>query len=938
MPTDWSPPHPVPQAQYRQIIDSVRDFAIISMDPARRITTWSAGATAVLSWTEAEMLGRSADRIFTEEDCAAGVPAVEAQTALANGMASDERWHLRKDGERFWAVGELTPLHDENGGHAGFVKILQDRTGQKHAQARLKALNQELEALVAERTRERDRIWRNALDLMLVIDGEGVLRGVNPAWTRQLGYAAEDLVDQHFESFVHPADIGPTTEAIAHALNRPLVHFEVRIRSKAGEYHWFAWTAAPEEGLIYANGRDITMEKRQAEQLLMANEARLQLALEAGEMGAWEWDMQSDEILFLQGNTTLHGLPPTDEPVRRLEMQDYVGMVDPQDRPALAEILGRARAGERKLRTEYRIRRADGSLQWLEARGTVVADDDGRPLRMTGVSVNITGRKRTEQDLQFLARASAELSGLVDPQSSLDTLAFLSVPAFADWCAIDLLNEAGELERVSVAHVDPAKVKLARELHERTPPDREQRHGVWNVMKSGQPQLVRMVTDEVLDQTVRDERYRAALKELGLRSYIGVPLLAHGRTMGVLTFISAESGRIYDGHDLEIAADLARRAAVAVENALLYRALQRSDQGKDVFLATLAHELRNPLAAIANGLGILRLAPGDIRRVEHAGVIMERQVGQLRRLVDDLMDVSRIATGKIELRKEETDLVAVLANAIETTRPAIESAHHKLSIALPGGSTRLYADPVRLSQVFGNLLNNAAKYTDDNGEIEIGMDVTPEEFIVRVRDNGIGIEPDMQKSIFTIFRQGAHPVERTHGGLGIGLSLVDGLVRLHGGRVEVFSEGRGKGSEFSVHLPRVEAPAQAAPLEAARERANDVVRRVLVVDDNVDAANTITELLRLLGHEVDIEHDGLSAVDAALRGRPDVVLLDIGLPGIDGYEAARRIREAEGVHRIKLVALTGWGQEQDRDRAFRAGFDEHCVKPVGLDQLRIVLG
>ena len=785
---------------------------------------------------------------------------------------------------------------------------------------------------------DSDRLWRNALDLLLVTDAHGDLHAFNPAWSAQLGYGRDELAGRRLESFVHPDDHGALRAALAQAAQAPLGRFEIRMRHKDGSERWIAWNAAPEDDLIYASGRDVTVEKRQAEQALHASETRLRLALEAGEMGVWEWDLRSDEVCLLQGADLLHGLPPSQEPIRLPSMRVYMEKVHPDDRPGLAAVVSAVRSDGKDHRAEYRILRSDGSQQWIEARGIVYSDEHGRPARMSGVSVNITRRKRIEQDLKFLASASAELSALVDPQNTLDKLAGLSVPAFADWCAVDLLSEDGTLERVAMAHADPVKVELARELHARFPPDPAHEIGIWSVLRSGSPCLLTEVNDALLEDTFLDPEYRAAIRALGMRSYIGVPLLAHGRAMGVVSFISAESGRIYEQADLELAADLARRAAVAIENARLYDALQRSDQSKDVFLATLAHELRNPLAAIWNGLGILRLVPGDVRRVEHATAVMERQVNQLRRLVDDLMDVSRIATGKIELRKEDTDLVSIITSAIETTRPMIEAARHRLSVALPSGSTQLQADPVRLAQVFANLLNNAARYSNEGGQIDVALDALQDELVVRVRDNGIGIPADQLKSIFTIFRQGTHPLARSHGGLGIGLSLVEGLVRLHGGRVEAFSAGPGQGSEFVVHLPRGERPIGDMQAEVSALPAPGPVRRVLVVDDNVDAAATVAELLHLLGHEINVVHDGMAAVTETERWRPDLVLLDIGLPGIDGYEAARRIRNAEGGRRVELVALTGWGQVQDRERALRAGFDQHRVKPIGLEQLREILG
>ena len=933
MPGHAAPSDPL-ALHYRQVLDSARDFAILATDRDGFVTTWNAGAQALLGWSEEEMLGASADCIFTEEDRAAGAPQAERTTALRQGYAADERWHMRRNGETFWASGQLTPLIS-NGAVTGFVKVLRDRTEQKRADEKLRRLNDTLESLVAQRTRERDRLWRNTPDLLLVIAPDGVLHAANPAWAGVLGYSEDELLGQPFSRFVHPDDAAACAQGIAAAARALPARFEARLRHKDGSERVFAWSAAAEEDRIYATGRDVTLEKRQAEQLQQVSAARLRLALEAGGMGAWEWDLASDEVLLLHGAAMLHGLPANDGPLRLPSMNTYLECVHPEDRPAVQAAIARVRSEGRNHRVEYRILRPDGSVRWIEARGTVHDDENGKPQRVSGVSVDITRRKRTEQDLHFLARASVELSGLVDLQSTLDRLAYLSVPEFADWCAIDVLGESGQLERVTVAHVDPERVQAAREIQRRFPPDPQQPLGLWSVIRSMQPQLVPEVNDALLDQTISDPDYRALLQQIGLCSFICVPLAAHGQALGAMTFACSESGRRFTQADLELAADLGRRTGIAIENARLYRALQQSDYGKDIFLATLAHELRNPLAAIATSLSILRLAPDDRRRVENSAAVMERQVHQLRHLVDDLLDVSRIGTGKIALRKEDADLVTIITNAVEAVRPQIEAARHKLSIALPGGSTRIHADPVRLAQVFANLIGNAAKYTNDGGQIDVGLDATDEEFIVSVRDNGIGIEPELIQNLFHIFRQGSHPLERSDGGLGIGLSLVDGLVRLHGGRVAAYSAGPGQGSEFTVHLPRGGTPtAEPVPAEPAPQHEPAPPRRVLVVDDNIDGANTVAELLRLMGHEVEVEHDGLGAVSAALRLRPDVVLLDIGLPGIDGYEAARRIRSEEGPTHMKLVALTGWGQDQDKERAFGAGFDLHCVKPVGLEQLQ----
>ena len=668
----------------------------------------------------------------------------------------------------------------------------------------------------------------------------------------------------------------------------------------------------------------------QLAQTLKESEERLQIALEAGGMGIWENDLLTGCNTWWPGMERLHGMPAG---APAPDAAAYYPIVHPDDRERFAEAVDRSIAGTGWHRLEYRVVWPDGSVHWLEARGRVKRDANGRAVLMSGVCQDITRRKHTEMDLQFLAEASAELAGVADYQTTLDRIARLAVPQFADWCAIDLLLPDQRLHRVAAAHVDLAKVHLAHELHRRYPPDPDSPVGTWSVLRSGRGVLMAEISQDVLESGASAPELLDILQQLGLRSYIGAPLSARGRTMGVLTFVTGESGRRYDGDDLVLAEDLARRAAVAIDNAQLLLAMKESDRAKDVFLATLAHELRNPLAPIWNGLSIIKKSRGDPARIEQVGGIMERQVGQLARLVDDLLDVSRISTGKIELKKEPTNLVHIVNAAVEVSRPHIEAAHHKLSISFPDGPTSLVADPARLTQVFSNLLNNAAKYTRRGGRIEILVEAHPRELVVRVRDNGTGIEPDMLGKVFGLFTQVTHPTERRQGGLGIGLSLVDGLVRLHGGRVEAQSAGLDQGCEFTVRLPRPDE--SRPPSSGARTAAEPTPappttagRRLLVVDDNEDAANTVAELLQMSGNEVAVASDGISAVAKTAEFRPDVVLLDIGLPDIDGYEVARRIRKLEGVRQPILIALTGWGQQQDKEAAAAAGFDHHWTKPV----------
>jgi len=368
-------------------------------------------------------------------------------------------------------------------------------------------------------------------------------------------------------------------------------------------------------------------------------------------------------------------------------------------------------------------------------------------------------------------------------------------------------------------------------------------------------------------------------------------------------------------------------------------ALKQADRRKDEFLAILAHELRNPLAPIRNSLQILRMSASIDPAAERICEMMERQVNHMVRLVDDLMEVSRITRGLIELRNEETDLATIIREAVETSKPLIEAGQHQLAISLPADVIPIYGDTLRLGQVFSNLLNNAAKYTETGGQIWLTARRDGGEAVVSVRDNGIGLSADVLPIVFDMFMQADRSTNRSHGGMGIGLTLVKCLVELHGGTVSAHSDGPGQGSEFTVRLPipvgRHFVPAQ--PSVARRHASESAPRRVLVVDDNKDAAYTMAMLLRVLGSEVQIANDGATALASIESYRPDVVLLDIGMPGMDGFEVARRIRQRTEFDNIVLIALTGWGQTEDRNRTHAAGFNHHLVKPADIAVLQSLL-
>jgi signal transduction histidine kinase/CheY-like chemotaxis protein len=382
-------------------------------------------------------------------------------------------------------------------------------------------------------------------------------------------------------------------------------------------------------------------------------------------------------------------------------------------------------------------------------------------------------------------------------------------------------------------------------------------------------------------------------------------------------------------HELEL---------VLAQQKRLEEELIEAGRRKDEFLAMLGHELRTPLAPMRNAVEVMRVLGLPSTELEWARRVIDRQVAQMARLVDDLLDVSRISRGKIALKQETVELANVIERGIESSRPLVKARGHDLEVTLPAETVWLNADPARLAQVVANLLNNACKYTPAGGKVQLATCVQGDEVVLRVRDNGVGIAREMLPHVFDLFAQADHTLDHAEGGLGIGLTLVKTLVGLHGGRVEAASDGPGKGSEFTVSLPLVRPSPGPAPNGPGRSVAPATpTRRVLAVDDNVDAVESLAVLLSLQGHEVRTAHDGPAALETALAFRPEVVFLDIGLPGIDGYEVARRLRAQEGLKTALLVAVTGYGQEEDRHQAGEAGFDAHVVKPADPAVLQALL-
>jgi signal transduction histidine kinase/ActR/RegA family two-component response regulator len=512
-----------------------------------------------------------------------------------------------------------------------------------------------------------------------------------------------------------------------------------------------------------------------------------------------------------------------------------------------------------------------------------------------------------QQRADLLSEASALFGSSLEWGMALTHVARLLVPRFADWIVIQVEEHtpSGTDEaKTVVLHRDPARAGLARELS-------------LSLLSMGSEPRACVTNNSVL-----------------------APIAARGRVLGAIVLGSEEVGR-YDPEALELVEELGLRAGVALDNAHLYQEAREADRRKDEFLAMLGHELRNPLSPMITALQLMRMKAGTA--IERERSVIERQVEHLTRLVDDLLDVSRITRGKIQLKRGRIDLMTVLAKAIEMASPLLEQRSHHLEWPQAGEPLFVDGDPARLAQVLANLLNNAAKYTDPGGRIVVSAAGEGEWAVLRVRDNGAGIAPDILPRVFDMFVQEGRSLDRSRGGLGLGLAIVRSLLELHGGTVSAHSEGLGRGSEFVVRLP-LAAPLVTAggehrshPPEASTVRGAPRSVRLLLVDDNRDAVELLTEFLETEGYVTRMALDGLEGLEAARAFRPHIALLDIGLPVMDGYELASRLRQEPALEGIKLVAITGYGQDSDRRRAHAAGFDSHLVKPIELGQLLRVL-
>lgn len=643
---------------------------------------------------------------------------------------------------------------------------------------------------------------------------------------------------------------------------------------------------------VLAQGIDTT-ERWRAEHELRDIRSRMETALAAGAIGTWSWDVTNDRFYGDPSLARIFAVPAS--AVAGGPLAGLMNSIHHDDRDRVGRLVNQAVEAGGRYEADYRVTDGAGGWRWVNARGQVERDHADQMVRFPGVVIEVTDRKRAEEALGLVKAESERRTRLYEAVlSTTPDLAYV-------WGLDHRFSYANEgLLRMWGKTWDEAIGKNCLELG----------YEPWHA--------------EMHDREI--EEVRATRTPL----------------RGEVPFAGTFGRRIYDyilmpviGADGEVEA-VAGITRDVTERKEMEQELRDQDRKKDDFIALLAHELRNPLAPIRNSLNVMRLAGADHEVLREPREIMERQITHMVRLIDDLLDVSRINRNKMDLRLKRVTLAGAVNSALETARPLIDAGGHELIVSIPDRPIYLEADLTRLAQVFSNLLTNSAKYTRYGGKIWLTAERRGEEIAVSVRDNGIGIPAAAMENIFNMFSQVDRSVERTTGGLGIGLALVKGLVEMHGGTVAGASGGEGQGSTFTVILPIVASAG--APVSTRKHNGQtDARRRILIVDDSRDGAHSLARMLSLMGNDVRTANDGLEGIELAGEFRPEVVLMDVGMPVLNGLDATRRIREQSWGREMTIIALTGWGQEGDKERSREAGCDGHLVKPVDLDDLLVLL-
>lgn len=870
------------------IVESSND-AIVSKSLEGVIQSWNRGAQRLFGYTPDEAIGSHISIIIPTERMG-DEDIILTRICAGERVEHYETVRRKSDGELIHVSITVSPIRNKLGEVIGASKIARDISDRmkterelQHSEARYRALA-EASATV---------VWRTAPN--------GEVLFASDDWTNITGQSDHEKNGWGWLKAIHPDDRAHTIDLWNDSLaNQTLHENQFRVLTRDGTYRWFNIRGVPvfnSDGSLreWVGANTDFHDCKMAEDEIIASALRFKTLADNMAQFAWMADASGNIYWYNQRWYDFTGT--TLEEVggwgwKKLHHPEHMNTV-------VATFQHSLDTGE-PWEDTFPLLGKNGEYRWFLSHALPIRQN-GHIVSWFGTNTDITEHRNTEQSLresEQRTRLATEATGVGIWEWNIRTgQVRWDSQMFRIYGVPETSNGVIDYSTWSSA-VIPEELKLQEELLQNT---------VRTLGSSNREFRIRRLSDKELRN---------------VQSFETVRTNAQGSVEWIV-------GTNLDITDRKLVDDALRRLAADLSD---------MDRRKDEFLATLAHELRNPLAPIRSGLQFLQLSDISETEAEETRVMMERQLAQLVRLVDDLMDVSRIVTGKIELQVKSVELQEVLDSAVETSRALIEQMNHQITVSMPGKPIRLNADLTRLAQVFLNLINNAAKYSDPNGKISIVTKQESNQVIITVRDTGIGISKEHLPLIFEMFTQADHSLERSRGGLGIGLSLVQRLVEMHGGTVEARSEGVGKGSEFAVRLPipddRVAPDAVASTTEKPATKA---ALRILVVDDNRDNAKTLAMLFRRLGHQTCTAFDGEEAVATAREFKPQVVLLDIGLPKLNGYEVCRWIRAQIQTEKVTVIAQTGWGQEETRQKTSEAGFDYHLVKPVDPSAVRKIL-
>lgn len=882
------------------------DDAIYSKDMDGRILTWNAGAERLFGFTAAETIGQSVEVLFPP-DRRDEVDLILSSVAQGRATNHFETVRRRKDGSLVTVSVNASPIRNPNGSIAGASVIARDISRQRRAEEQVEQLNRDLERRLEEFQTLLDVV---PIGIALADDPECRTIWSNPTLTGWLGLTMGDNASLSAPPSERPSyrvfrdghELLPEELPlqVTTATGKEVRDERLSIRRPNGGDIELLCYAAPlyDEGNrirggIFA-GVDVSAMNR-AERALRASEARLRATFDNAAVGIAEIGI--DGHLLSVNDRLCSALGYSRDELLALTEPE---ITHPDDRGRNGDLLERMLAGETRFFTmEKRFVRKDGGVIFVHNSSAPVWDASGQCSHIVAIIEDITERKLAEAEL---AKKDLEI------RRQADVTAAITENAGEALFLMDVHGYVTHLNPTAAAMFGWSLADLAgKKLFE-----------AIGHQPDHCPEILSVGAHVRNRESVFYRREGTPITVLCSNA----PVTANGEVVGAVLVVSDITER------KQMEEELRQRASELAEAA----------RRKDEFLAMLAHELRNPLASISNALEVWPLVENNPAEVDELRALMDRQSRQMIRLIDDLLDVSRITRGRIKLRRDKVDLATAVEGAIESVRPFLDSCKHRLDVDLPDTPIAVDGDVGRLVQIFGNILHNAAKYTPPGGHIAVRINRAGESVVVRIRDNGPGIPREMLAAIFDMFIQVDQTLDRAHGGLGLGLTLVRSLVELHGGTVEAKSAGPGAGSEFVIRLPVApDSPRSDEPRSEPPPPASLATWRVLVVDDVRALAKTLALMLRSLGQETRIEHDGPSAIQAARDFAPQVIFLDIAMPGMDGYEVARRLREEPAVRNAILVALTGFGQEEDRRKAFEAGFDYHLVKPASIDALQQIL-